>query len=108
MPRRKRETVEGVLSGQAAGQLKALAERAINLLNDRDAVNADLKVVFDEAREAGFASPILRKAVREERADQEKLRSERDQIDMYRAAISGKLLDLLDADEPEARVTPLR
>lgn len=103
MPRgRKHPEITGVLSGQAAGQLKALAERAMNLLNDRDAVNADLKVVFDEAREAGFAAPILRKAVREERADQEKLRSERDQIDMYRAAISGKLLDMLDEPEPEA------
>jgi uncharacterized protein (UPF0335 family) len=92
----------GVLSGQAAGQLKALAERAMNLLNDRDAVNADLAEVFKESKEAGFAAPILRKAVREERADQEKLKSERDQIDMYRMAISGKLLDMLDEPEPEA------
>ena len=38
----------------------------------------------------------------EERADQEKLKSERDQIDMYRMAISGKLLDMLDEPEPEA------
>jgi uncharacterized protein (UPF0335 family) len=103
MPRRKKREVEpvGVLSGQAAGQLKSLAERAMNLLENRDAVNADLKEVFNEAKEAGFETKILRKAVAEERKDQLALKSEQDQIAMYRMAIAGKILDLLDADEPE-------
>jgi uncharacterized protein (UPF0335 family) len=89
----------GVLSGQAAGQLRSFAERAMNLLNDRDTVNADLRELFKESTEAGFSAPILRKAIAEERKDQLALKSERDQIDMYRAAISGKLLDMLDETE---------
>jgi uncharacterized protein (UPF0335 family) len=92
----------GVLSGQAAGQLKALAERAMNLLNDRDAVNEDLREVFHEAKEAGFETKILRKAIAEERKDQLALKSEQDQIAMYRVAISGRILDMLDAAEPDA------
>ena len=88
----------GMLSSDGAAQVKALAVRIISLLDDRDEVNEDIREVFKEAKEAGLDSKIMRKAVAEERKDQIALKAERDMVDMYRMAISGKLLDLLDGD----------
>jgi uncharacterized protein (UPF0335 family) len=94
----------GMLSSDGAAQVKALAVRIISLLDDRDEVNEDIREVFKEAKEAGLDSKIMRKAVAEERKDQIALKAERDMVDMYRMAISGKLLDLLDGDiQPTSR-----
>lgn len=90
----------GVLSGDAAAQVKSLAVRVISLLDQRDEVNEDIREIFKEAKENGLDSKIMRKAIAEERKDQFALKAERDQVDMYRMAISGKLLDLLDDVQP--------
>ena len=81
----------GVLSSEAVKELKALSERIINLLNDRDAVNADLKEIYQEVADGGFDKAILRKAVAKARKDAAKVRTEDEMVDMYLHAIQGDL-----------------
>lgn len=105
-PRKERPGIgdnSGVLSGDSQRQIRGLAGRIIALLDERDEVNTDIKTVFDEAREAGFDTKIMRKAIKEARADKAALQAERDMIDMYLHAIVGELLDSLEPtpqDEP--------
>lgn len=85
-------------SGETLGkagqdQLKSLAERINRLFDDRDALNEDVKEVFQEAKDAGFSTPALRKAIKRMRADQAVLAAEEEMIDLYVATIQGELFD---------------
>lgn len=97
MPRKKKTAERGVgdnsgeVFGQAAqAQARSLADRIIRLMDDRDAVNEDIREVFNEAGESGLDKKILRKAVSERRKmerDAAAYNSEAEQIDLYLAAI---------------------
>jgi uncharacterized protein (UPF0335 family) len=89
----------GILSGDAQKQLQSLSKRIVQLLEERDIVNEDIKEVFNEAKDSGFDTKILRKAIARQRADSVKLKAEEDMIDMYLVAILGRAMDLLD-EEP--------
>jgi uncharacterized protein (UPF0335 family) len=90
----------GVLSSTAGQQIRGLAGRIINLLNDRDAVNADIKEVFKESADAGFDTKIMRKAIARARQDDAQRQAEEDMISMYHLAIMGQLMDeLADQDD---------
>lgn len=81
----------GVLGATQKKQLKSFSERAINLLTERDQLNEGLKEVFDEAREAGFDTKIMRKAIKRIRSDAETLKAEEEMIDSYVEAIQPDL-----------------
>lgn len=77
-------------SPESQKQLRALSERIMNLLDQRDAVNADLREVFNEAKDSGFHSPTLRKAIAKKRKidkDKAAYESEEEQIAAYFAAL---------------------
>ncbi len=82
---------EGVSSdrmgGAARDHLKAFVARIERLEEDKAAVMADMKSVYDEAKSMGFDSKILRKVVRLRKMD----RNERDEqealMDLYLSAL---------------------
>lgn len=95
MPRKKSSTEslgDGATLGPAArDQLRTLADRIVNLLNDRDVVNEDIEAVFGEAKDGGFDTKVMRKAIRRIRADAAALKAEDEMIDLYVHAIQPDL-----------------
>lgn len=89
------------LSGDAQAQVKAFSKRIIDLLGERDEVNEDIKAVFAEAKESGFDTKIMRKAIAIARRDRAAYEAEQEMIDFYLHAMVG---DLLDALEPPAQI----
>ena len=75
------------LNGQAQGQLKALVERIERLNEDKDAVLADIKEVYAEAKGNGFDVKIIRKAVRLKSQDRAKRQEEEALLDLYMHAL---------------------
>lgn len=81
----------GVLGTTQKKEIRSYAERMINLLKERDEINESLKEVANEAKEAGFDTKILRKAVSIVRKDVTALRAEQEMIDSYVEAIQPDL-----------------
>lgn len=77
----------GSFGPAARDQVKAFAERISNLMNQKDEITADMTSVFNEAKDAGFDSKILRKAIKVIRTDPAARRSEEEQIETYVQAI---------------------
>lgn len=51
--------------------LATYVRRASNIMDERDALNEDLREVIAEAKEAGYESKILREVIREYRTEPE-------------------------------------
>ena len=83
----------GMLGADAKKQLQAISARVIELLTQRDELNEDLKEVMQEAKDAGFDTKILRKAIKRIRSDVAALKAEEDMIDSYVHAIQPDLFD---------------
>jgi uncharacterized protein (UPF0335 family) len=79
-----------VLSGTAQRQLQTIVDRAERLIEDRDAVNADLKELFAEAKGNGWDVKIIRKVLRLRQMDPAKRQEEEALIDLYEHAIGGR------------------
>ncbi len=80
-----------VMSKPGAEQLRAFADRIKNLLEDRAIVDADIKEVYGEVKEAGFATKTLKAALKRITQDEAKRKEEEDLIDLYMTAIQGEL-----------------
>jgi uncharacterized protein (UPF0335 family) len=83
---------DNVLGPAGQEQLRALQDRVMNLLDDRDDVNADISEVYAEAREGGFDVKTLRKAIAKRRAinkDPAAARAAEELLDLYFDALSG-------------------
>jgi uncharacterized protein (UPF0335 family) len=78
-----------VLTATAQGRLKTIIERIERLEEDKAAVMADLKGVYDEAKGEGFDTKILRKVIRLRKQDKVKRQEEEALIDLYLSAIGG-------------------
>jgi len=71
------ETANESMGGVAQDQLRAFVSRVERLEEDKQAVMADMKEVYAEAKAMGFDTKILRKVIairkqdRHERAEQE-------------------------------------
>lgn len=90
MPAAKTQPVgsnDDTLSGQAQGRLKSLTERIERLMEDRAAVNADIKEVFAEAKSEGFDTKTLRKVIRIAAMDKAKRQEEEAMVDLYLSAL---------------------
>ena len=77
---------------ESLNSLHYYVERVVNLLEARDEITEDIKLVYDEAKTAGFVAAQMRQIVREYRMDKD----ERDDLyaimDSYRKAL-GLLAD---------------
>jgi len=78
-----------VLTATAQGRLKSFVERVERLEEDKAAVSADMKGVFDEAKGEGFDVKILRKVIRLRKQDKAKRDEEEALIDLYLQAVGG-------------------
>jgi len=58
----------GVLGIAGQEQLRSLEHRIMSLLEERDELNEDIAEVFKEAKDSGFDTKILRKAIARKRA----------------------------------------
>jgi uncharacterized protein (UPF0335 family) len=91
----------GAIDGVA---MRDYIERAMRLLDERDILNADLKVVYEEAKEAGFVTKHLRQIVREQRMDSEVLSRHLAILEAYRSALGDfAATPLGKANEPTRR-----
>lgn len=79
--------------------LSAYVQRAANLMDERDALNEDLREVIAEAKEAGYESKILREVIREYRTDPEARNARYAILDTYRQELG------LFADTPLGQAT---
>lgn len=64
--------------------LSAYVQRASNIMDERDALNEDLREIIAEAKEAGYESKILREVIREYRTDPEARNARYAILDTYR------------------------
>jgi uncharacterized protein (UPF0335 family) len=76
-----------VLNSTAQSQLCSIVDRVDRLMDDRDAVNTDIKEVFAEAKANGFDSAVLRKVVALLRKDRAKRQEEEAVMDLYLAGL---------------------
>lgn len=76
-----------ILTATAQGRLKSFVERVERLEEDKAAVSADLKGVFDEAKGEGFDVKILRKIIRLRKQDKVKRDEEDALTELYMQAI---------------------
>lgn len=75
------------LTGPAAGQLLAIIERVERLEEDEDAIKADKKEVYAEAKGNGYDVKILRKVVALRKIDKAKRQEDEAVLDLYLSAI---------------------
>jgi uncharacterized protein (UPF0335 family) len=75
-----------------AEALRGYVGRVENLHEQRDALNADIRQVYAEAKDAGFDTTTLREIVREQRMDGEARTARYAMLDQYRRAL-GMLAD---------------
>jgi uncharacterized protein (UPF0335 family) len=78
-----------VITAAAQGRLRTIIERVERLEEDKAAISADLKEVYDEAKGEGFDVKILRKIVRLRKQDKVKREEEEALLDLYLSAIGG-------------------
>lgn len=74
-------------------RLKHFSDRLIRLEDERKALTADIKGIFDEAKSEGFTVSALRKAIRIRSLDaakREKHDAEQTDLEIYLAQLDGK------------------
>ena len=76
-----------VLTSTAQGRLRSIIERLERLEEDKQAVMADMKEVFAEAKGEGYDVKILRKVIRIRKQDKAKRQEEDAILDLYLSAL---------------------
>lgn len=76
-----------VLTSNAAGRLRTIVERIGRLEDDKQAVLADIKEVYAEAKGEGYDVKTLRKLVRLLQQDKAKRQEEAAILDLYLSAL---------------------
>ena len=76
-----------VLTSAAQGRLRSIIERIERLEEDKAAIMADQKEVFDEAKGEGYDVKILRKVIRIRKQDKAKRQEEDAILDLYLSAL---------------------
>lgn len=76
-----------VLTVSAQGRLRTIVERIGRLEDDKQAVQADIKEVYAEAKGEGYDVKLLRKVVRLIQQDKAKRQEEAAIIDLYLSAL---------------------
>ena len=76
-----------VLNATAQGRLRTIIERLERLEEDKQAVMADMKEVFAEAKGEGYDVKTLRKVIRIRKQDKAKRQEEEAILDLYLSAL---------------------
>lgn len=76
-----------VMTAAAQGRLRTIIERINNLETDKEAVQADIKEVYAEAKGDGYDVKVLRKVVRELKKDRAKRQEEEAIMDLYMSSL---------------------
>lgn len=82
-------------SGVAKAALRSIVDRIVRIEEEKRDLTADIKEIISEAKAKGFVPKIIRKIVAIELADKEKLREEKELLDMYLFALDPELADVL-------------
>lgn len=75
------------VGGIAADRLRSIVERIERLEEEKKALSADIKDIFQEAKSAGFDIKVLRQVMRLRRMDQAQLQEQDTLLDLYRRAL---------------------
>ncbi|BAQ16066.1 DUF2312 domain-containing protein [Methyloceanibacter caenitepidi] len=81
------------LGSSAKDQLRAFVERIERLEEEQDALAADKREVYAEAKGNGFDTKALRKLIKIRKMDDNKRREEEMILDTYLSALGMLLLD---------------
>lgn len=73
----------------AAEQLRSFVERAERLHAEREAIAADIKEVYAEAKGAGFCTRTLKKVIQRRRVNREERIEQDELLEIYEAALEG-------------------
>ncbi len=76
-----------VLNASAQGRLRTVIERLERLEEDKQAIMADMKEVFAEAKGEGYDVKTLRKVIRIRKQDKAKRQEEEAILDLYLSAL---------------------
>lgn len=76
-----------VLTATAQGRLRSIIERLERLDEDKQAVMADMKEVFAEAKGEGYDVKVLRKVLARRKKDRAKVQEEEAIMDLYLSAL---------------------
>ena len=77
------------IGGAARDQLKAFVSRIERLDEDKQAVMADMKEVYAEAKSMGFDTKILRKVIALRKVDQHERQEIEALLELYLGAVEG-------------------
>lgn len=72
---------------QAVEQVRAYVERIDRLMDEKSALQADIKEIFAEAKGNGFDTKALRQVVKRHRADKQALRELDELVQIYEDAL---------------------
>jgi uncharacterized protein (UPF0335 family) len=89
------------VGGVAGDRLKSLIERIERLEQEKEALAADIKEVYAEAKGSGFDTRIMRQIIRIRKRDQDELDEEETLLDVYKRAL-GMLPDAEAATRAQA------
>ena len=76
----------------AADRLKSIVERIERLEEERKNLQADIKIIFAEAKSAGFDTKVLRMVIASRRKDQAEWEEQQALLETYMKAL-GQLAD---------------
>jgi uncharacterized protein (UPF0335 family) len=79
--------MDAALSSEQSSALRSYADRVVNMHEERDTLNGDIREVYKEAKDAGFDTTTLREIVRELRMEPEARTSRYSLLETYRAAL---------------------
>lgn len=91
----EKTTVKNRAGGVAADQLRSIIERIERLTEEKDAIVADIRDVFAEAKGNGFDVKALRQIIKLRKMDAGERDEQECVLDMYRRAL-GMLPELDD------------
>ena len=81
------------LGVSAKDQLRVFVARLERLAEEKDAIQADIREVFAEAKGNGFDTKALRAVLKLSRQDENKRREEQAVLDVYLSALGMLVLD---------------
>jgi uncharacterized protein (UPF0335 family) len=87
MASRERQAAEAEPAGISADRLRSLVERIERLQEERKALGADIKDIFQEAKSAGFDVKALRQIIRMRTWEPAELEEHETLVDLYRRAL---------------------
>lgn len=75
------------VGGVAADRLRAFVERIERLNEEKDALSADIREVYSEAKGTGFDVKILRQLIRLRKMEAHERQEQEEILDVYKRAL---------------------